>query len=423
MTTSPHETREFLLELLDDVNDLVQSVAPDGRVLYVNRAWRETLGYTEEEARRLSLRELIHPESLAHCMETFARVQRGERVKGVAATLLAKDGRKVFVEVSSSFSFRDGEPAATRTAMKDVTRRREVEESLVRAKETYRELVESISDIIYTTDGRGLFTYVSPVIETLGGYTPAEVVGRSFSEFVYPEDLPVAVESFRRTLAGQSEPVEFRVLSRGGEPRWIRKSSQPVFEGGSFTGTRGLIHDITERKLAEERLRELSLTDELTGLRNRRGFITLAEQQLKLARERPDGSRLLLVYADMDGLKQINDRFGHEEGSRAIRAAAELFRRGFRDSDLVARLGGDEFTALAVYAAPDTGRLVVPRLQAGFDDYNTRSGLPYALSVSLGVTTVGGDGCDGTIDELLAAADRRMYEQKRRKLTEPPALD
>lgn len=168
---------------------------------------------------------------------------------------------------------------------------------------------------------------------------------------------------------------------------------------------------LIERRKTEEALRDLSLTDELTMLRNRRGFITLCRQYLELVRTRRTGT-VLLVYADIDELKHINDRFGHQEGSRAIVQAAQILRKSCRDSDIVGRIGGDEFTVLAIGA--DTADEITARIEGQLQIHNAEGKRPYQLSLSVGVTRIE-PGSTATIEDLLARADRAMYEHKKAK--------
>jgi two-component system cell cycle response regulator len=158
-------------------------------------------------------------------------------------------------------------------------------------------------------------------------------------------------------------------------------------------------------------LLSLLLTDELTGLYNRRGFLALAEQHLKLARR--TGRALLLVYADLDSLKQINDTFGHHEGDLALQATAKILRQSFRDSDIIARFGGDEFTALAIETDSGRAEILTDRLQANLKNYNAK-GNHYVLSLSVGVARFL-PGSAATIEELMVQADQALYEQKRRR--------
>jgi len=169
---------------------------------------------------------------------------------------------------------------------------------------------------------------------------------------------------------------------------------------------------IVERKRAEEALRNLTMTDELTGLYNHRGFLTLAEHHAKTARRSGQGS--LLVYADMDGLKQINDTFGHTEGSAAIAKIAQILRQTFRDSDIVARLGGDEFAVLAPDVCLDTILKLTNRLRENLRIYNEQGSQLYQLSLSVGAVSVDYRN-NVTIEQLISRADEAMYHDKRRK--------
>ena len=159
-----------------------------------------------------------------------------------------------------------------------------------------------------------------------------------------------------------------------------------------------------------------SLRDELTGLYNRRGFLAHAEEQVKLA---CSGRReLLVVFADVDGLKAINDRYGHSEGDRALRKAAEVLLSVFRDTDLVGRLGGDEFAVLAL----DCSRDGFARINAHFDKMlriANKGDSPWELSISVGAVHV-----DSrhplSMYELLDKADGMMYDRKRATLVLAP---
>lgn len=166
---------------------------------------------------------------------------------------------------------------------------------------------------------------------------------------------------------------------------------------------------LIERRKGEEALRELSLTDELTLLRNRRGFITLGRQYLELIKTRRTGTGLVLVYADIDGLKHINDRFGHQEGSRAIVRAAEILKKSCRGSDIVGRIGGDEFTVLALGA--NRGDEITARIEENLRRHNAEGKRSYQLSLSVGVTRIE-PGSTVSIEDLLAKADQAMYQQK-----------
>ena len=165
-----------------------------------------------------------------------------------------------------------------------------------------------------------------------------------------------------------------------------------------------------ERHRLQQSLRNLSLTDELTGLYNRRGFFTLAERQLKFAARAEQG--MLLLFADLDGMKGINDTFGHHIGDQALRRTAELLKATLRESDLIARLGGDEFVILAMESRPDGGDSLKQRLRDGIAISNAGGDTPFQLSLSLGIIRFDPQ-YPRPLHEMLASADGLMYQEKR----------
>ena len=163
--------------------------------------------------------------------------------------------------------------------------------------------------------------------------------------------------------------------------------------------------------MLQAELGNLALTDELTGLYNRRGFMAMAERQMRLGRR--TGRGMLLFMMDVDGLKQINDSFGHLEGDRVLKRTAEVLEETFRDSDVIARQGGDEFAVLAIEAAGHSERTIQARLFDGLDSINAEQS-HYEISLSLGFARFDPRNCT-SIEKLMAKADQAMYEQKRHR--------
>ena len=189
-----------------------------------------------------------------------------------------------------------------------------------------------------------------------------------------------------------------------------------------ITLNRKLQEEIRIREKAEEKLREamealqnLSLTDDLTGLYNRRGFVTLGEQQLKFCQR--EHEPFLLLFIDMDGLKQINDQFGHQEGDLAIKTAAAVIRETMREVDIVARLGGDEFTVFAGKADRHNLDVIKDRISRNLAKANEKMGKAYNVSMSMGVYCNDPADCENTktLTQILELADRDLYEVKKVK--------
>jgi diguanylate cyclase (GGDEF)-like protein len=169
---------------------------------------------------------------------------------------------------------------------------------------------------------------------------------------------------------------------------------------------------VTEREQLEYKLKAMSITDDLTGLYNRRGFFTVAAQQMNVAER--SKKEMLLFSADLDNMKQINDTFGHQEGDCALIEIASILKEVFRKSDIICRMGGDEFAVLAIDTTNTTREVLMKRLDTILEACNRRQGSKYQLSMSVGVVHYD-PGNPSSIDELMAQADVLMYEEKRKK--------
>ncbi len=170
---------------------------------------------------------------------------------------------------------------------------------------------------------------------------------------------------------------------------------------------------ITEHNNMEEELRTLSLHDTLTGLYNRRGFLTIAEQQLKLSNR--NQQPFLLLFADLDAMKQINDIYGHKEGDKALTEISELLKKSFRESDIIARIGGDEFVVIALNTSPTEGENLLARLDENIKKRNTDKANGYNISLSFGTINYNPN-FPSSLESLLSQADAIMYKNKQSKI-------
>ncbi len=262
---------------------------------------------------------------------------------------------------------------------------------------------------------QGSWLRVNRSLCDLIGYSEQELLNSSFQAVTHADDLGGDLANLYRLMQGETPncQVEKRYVHRMGQIVWALSSVSLVRDSDNqpvhFIFQ---IQDITERKRAEAALQSLSLVDELTGLYNRRGFLAVSEQSLceiRLNEKIP-----AIVYADLDGLKEINDSLGHHEGDRALAKAADILKESFRSSDIVARIGGDEFVVLAAVGADESPESLSMRLQENFDASNALRNRPYNLAVSVGIAHFD-DEQNHSIEELMAQADRAMYEDKRRK--------
>jgi len=168
--------------------------------------------------------------------------------------------------------------------------------------------------------------------------------------------------------------------------------------------------EIALRKRMEQKILDLSLDDELTGLYNRRGFTMLAEEEVRLAHRKKRS--MVLVFGDVDNLKKINDTHGHAQGDQALKEISAILKKAFREADIVARIGGDEFVVLAIDSSIEGGEILTNRIQSFLERRNQTGNCLYQLNLSMGTACYDPE-APCTVSELIAQADGRMYAQKR----------
>ena len=286
------------------------------------------------------------------------------------------------------------------------------------SEERFRLMIENSSDVITVVDSAGTITYAGPSAARILAYPDADLIGKNALDFLHRDDRRPFLDHFEKAFSSEGElsPISFRFRHRDG--RWIHMEGKGRIVRES-SGRKICIlnsHDVTHRVELERHLRTQSMRDELTGLHNRRSFVAVFDQQLKLA-ERAKKRAVELLFIDLDEFKWINDHLGHKEGDRVLIAAAKILSQTFRQADLVARLGGDEFVVFLTDDGEDadaTVRRLKERLFAAVDEWNRAEARPYTLSMSVGVVHHE-LGRRVSVEQLLSRADALMYEHKRER--------
>ena len=281
-------------------------------------------------------------------------------------------------------------------------------EALRKSEEKYSSLVESTEDSIYQLDREYRYVFVNKKHLSRLGIYESECIGKKYGDFhtteVTDRFTKIVDEVFR---TGKSVQLEHK--SQRDDNHFLLTLSPVIEAGGEITTLTVVSKKITELKKMEEELRTLTLTDSLTGLYNRRGFMTFAEQHLKVANRMR--SKIYMLYADLDDLKRINDAFGHQEGDEALKGTARLLEETFRESDIISRIGGDEFVVMPIKDAEENIAPITERLKSNLERYNIRKDRKYVLSVSVGITYYDPDS-PITVEELLSQCDKLMYKSK-----------
>jgi len=289
----------------------------------------------------------------------------------------------------------------------------------------YRFIVSNSPDIIYMLDQKGNFVFINERATTLLGFEPDTIIGKHYSEFVYPDDLEKAKFAFddRRTGMRSSQNIEFRLLCRDDAPVRYFESHTITIELNAmgiygadqaedkFIGTYGVARDITERKRAEEVINFQLCHDLLTKLPNRALFRDRLQLAISLAKR--NKTQLAVMYLDMDRFKVINDSLGHLAGDQLLQTVSTYMHECLRDSDTLARVGGDEFNLLLPdILGRDDAAGIAEKIINKFKDPIVLDSYEVVVSFSIGISMFPGDGKD--IDLLIKNADMAMYHIKGR---------
>jgi two-component system cell cycle sensor histidine kinase/response regulator CckA len=249
-----HSEEQYRL-ITENTKDLICTLDLQGNFNYVSPSFKEVLGYSSEELIGLNAFSLIHPDD----REAIIKIYQQALIKKESRTVQFRYQDRnshwhIFESVGNWIFDGNGTPQKGVIVSRDITERKKAEQALRESEEKFRDLIENINDVIYTLNTDGIITYLSPVVEQVLGYKPAEVIGQPFNRFIHEEDLPRMRERFSELLEGKLGPNEYRIMMKNGGVRWVCISSRPLYREGSVIGIRGSLIDVTERKQAEEKM-------------------------------------------------------------------------------------------------------------------------------------------------------------------------
>lgn len=309
---------------------------------------------------------------------------------------------------------------SNQTLLQQIEDRKRIEAALRQSEETYRLIADNSTDVIWTIDLDDRFTYLSPSIFQLLGYTPQEMLALKISDvltaYSYQKAKKLIMDDFNRVAGSPKKTrkdryLEIEQVRKDGTTVWTEVHTRFIDDAqGNIAGVLGVTRDITTRRRSEQNLLYMAHHDGLTGLYNRKAFMELFENEVKYAHRYQSG--LSLLFFDLDKFKQVNDTYGHDVGDYLIKTVAERLRVSVRETDLIARLGGDEFTILL--RSPDqvdpeiVARRIISTLANPFAFRNVTIDF---VSASIGIATYPQDGT--TTSELLKSSDTAMYAAKK----------
>ncbi len=248
------KSEETHRHIIETINDVIYEIALDGTVIYVSPAIEKITGYSPEELIGTNFFRIVNPDDVPNIVKRLAS-QDSTAPSYLDLRFVSKQGEIRWARSLPSKVFEKDRVVGRTGILTDITQQKIVEQELQRREESFRSMVENLNDVVYEVTNQGIVNYVSPSIERFLGYKPEELIGKNFFAYMHEADRPLIIERLSKLDQRDYSFMEYRYYSKEGEIRWVRSSTNPIFENGKMIGGRGVLIDITERKKAEEALR------------------------------------------------------------------------------------------------------------------------------------------------------------------------
>ncbi|MGI6553991.1 MAG: PAS domain S-box protein [Bacillota bacterium] len=410
------DTADFFDNVVQGANVWISFSDSHGAVLLWNDFAERLSGFSAGEVIGQNSLKLIYPDE-AYRKKVEEKISRSldeeGMVRNFTTTVTPKNGKERILSwnITPLPDGTGGELGQLEVGV-DLTEIYEAHEKVNQALEAAREnefrfrtIFETAADLIMIVDASGVIKSCNKRITSLLGFSAEELEGESLDKLIYPYDVPGTYRLLEYTYRlGSRYNEEYRFLNAKNELVDVEISAA-VLDGKDGRNVLMLIRDVTERKKAQQQLKYLTLHDPMTGLYNRRYF----EEELRRLNFRRHAP-ISIISCDVDGLKQINDRFGHRKGDEIIKAAASVIKKPFRSCDVVARIGGDEFAVILPRTNAEVAERARNRILDAVDAYNAKQP-EIPLSISVGVAT---SEREVSLEKLFHESDNAMYEHKAR---------
>ncbi len=404
------ETDELLKRyafLIQNTRDIILTIRyQDRKILEANAEALKIYQYTLNELQSMTIDDLRTPESSHQIKQHLDTAV----IKGILFETIhvKKNGEAFPVEVRSQGTML-GDEKVVLSVIRDISERKQSQEAIHESESNLRALFNAVTESLFLLDADGTILAANDTFAKRQRVGIDKIIGTNYYNLL-PADTAKERREQVKNVMSNGIPLRFEYIR---DKRYIDQVIYPVSDDkGEVARLAFFGADITRRREMEKELEAMALTDQLTGLYNRRGFFTLASRELKRAQRSTRG--MLLFFADLDGLKDINDQFGHEEGDRMLISTAKILSHAFRASDIISRIGGDEYAILVIDADEALMEKLLLRLYRLINNLNARKNQKSKLAISVGHALYDSQN-PATLDELISQADQQMYRMKKVK--------
>lgn len=378
-------------------------ISQEDRIHCVNQEFQRVTGYTEEECLHMNFREFVHPDCQNLIkQEKLSHLKKGSTPERYEIKISTKQGDDIWVDLRAAVVSHKAEQAIL-GALYDITERKKAEQILRKSELIYRTIFETTGTAMMIFDADMLVHLVNTEFEKLSGYSKEEIEHKiKWPQFISKDDVEFMKEYHKKRRSDpRSVPCNYecKLVDKQGNTKNVY-INVALIPGTSHSVISFM--DITERKQTEEQIKYLSFHDKLTGLYNR----AFLEEELKRL-DSEEKVPVSLIMGDVNGLKLVNDSFGHKKGDELLQKIAKVLTKSCRNDDIAARWGGDEFVILLPGADKQAGLKVYKRIHTACKNIND---FPIPVTIALGLATK--DEPAQNMQEVIKEAEDRMYHNK-----------
>ena len=383
----------------------------DGNIIFANKSAYEFRGYMKEEMSGIKLFKILAPEQTELSTQKIAEIFKNGELR-FESVHVRKDNSVFPVETHVKLIEIEGNKYCC-SVIRDITERKQAEEALLQSEARYRRITEGLTDYLYTVrieNGHAVETKHSPACVAVTGYTAEEFAADPYLwiRMVTPEDRELIIKRVEQILEGNDIlPIEHRIIRKDGILRWVSDNIILYRDlSGILLSYDGVVKDITDRKQAEEEIRYLATHDSLTSLPTLR----LVKDRILMALEMAKRNKTLvaIMYIDLDGFKDVNDKYGHDAGDILLKEVGKRLLSCVRKVDTVSRIGGDEFLlVITELESPGSASLIAKKALQFVSQPLDLDGKQATVGASIGIALYPDHGAD--VESLIKRADEAMY--------------